>query len=226
MHRWLTVRGSEWLAARPAGADEDIHMPAALAHHAIEQYSRPGDLVLDPFAGFGTAPITAQRLGRHGLGVEYNPERAELAAAGLAAPDTVVRGDARQLTAAVADLAERTGLDCRGAVDLCLTSPPYMARNDPASNPLTAYSSGTATYDSYLDELEGVFGDVAELIRPGGWLVVHAANLVHDGEVTPLAFDLTRVISRQLRFRGEITVAWNGAPEWMTGDYLLTFCRD
>jgi len=35
--------------------------------------------VLDPFCGSGTALLVAQRLGRHGVGVDLNPEYIELA---------------------------------------------------------------------------------------------------------------------------------------------------
>ena len=35
--------------------------PAALAHAFIARYSRPGDVVLDPFSGRGTAPLQASR---------------------------------------------------------------------------------------------------------------------------------------------------------------------
>jgi hypothetical protein len=39
----------------------------------IERYSNPGDVVFDPFAGLGTVPVRALRLGRRGRGVELNP---------------------------------------------------------------------------------------------------------------------------------------------------------
>ena len=41
--------------------------------------SRPGDLVLDPFAGAGTTLYVAKELGRQGLGIELNPAYYELA---------------------------------------------------------------------------------------------------------------------------------------------------
>lgn len=225
MHRWLTVRGHDWLAERPAGADEDIHLPAPVTTFAIEEFSSSGELVLDPFAGFGTGPATAQARGRVGLGIEYNEERAALADDRLNPPSAVITGDARDLNPAVATLQERTGIDCRGEVALCLTSPPYMARNDPDHNPLTSYRSGGATYAGYLAELGAVFAAVAQLLRPGGWLALHAATILHQDRVTPLAADLTQVIGEHLEFRGEIPVVWHGAPDWMVADYLLTFRR-
>ncbi len=44
-----------------------------LAAKLIEEYSRPGDTVLDPFMGSGTALVEAKRLGRPSAGVDINP---------------------------------------------------------------------------------------------------------------------------------------------------------
>jgi hypothetical protein len=61
--------------------------PAAFANKVIGEYTEPGDTVLDPFAGRGTAVFSAATLGRRGIGVEINPvgwvyTRAKLAPAG------------------------------------------------------------------------------------------------------------------------------------------------
>jgi len=47
--------------------------PAALAHAFIARYSRPGDVVLDPFSGRGTTPLQACAEGRVGVGNDLNP---------------------------------------------------------------------------------------------------------------------------------------------------------
>jgi DNA modification methylase len=47
--------------------------------------SEPDDLVLDPFAGSGTSLAMAVKLGRRCLGIELNPEYAELARAAIMA---------------------------------------------------------------------------------------------------------------------------------------------
>src|SRR5262249_4184988 len=47
--------------------------PAALAHAFIARYSRPGDVVLDPFSGRGTTPLQACAEGRIGAGNDLNP---------------------------------------------------------------------------------------------------------------------------------------------------------
>jgi hypothetical protein len=47
--------------------------PASLAHAFIARYSRPGDIVLDPFSGRGTVPLQASAEGRIGVGNDLNP---------------------------------------------------------------------------------------------------------------------------------------------------------
>jgi hypothetical protein len=57
--------------------------PASLAHAFIARYTRPGDVVLDPFSGRGTAPLQAVAEGRIGVGNDLNPLAGVLTAAKL-----------------------------------------------------------------------------------------------------------------------------------------------
>lgn len=63
-----------------------ISFPRALPERFIRQYTNPGDLVLDPFAGVGTTVRVAAELGRRAIGFEKDPEEAERAREWLAAP--------------------------------------------------------------------------------------------------------------------------------------------
>src|SRR4029079_11616572 len=47
--------------------------PAPLTHAFIARYSRPGDVVLDPFSGRGTTPLQACAEGRIGVGNALTP---------------------------------------------------------------------------------------------------------------------------------------------------------
>ena len=47
--------------------------PAGLAHAFIARYTRPGDVVLDPFSGRGTVPLQACAEGRIGVGNDLSP---------------------------------------------------------------------------------------------------------------------------------------------------------
>ena len=68
--------------------------PAALAHAFVARWSRPGDVVLDPFSGRGTVPLQACAERRIGIGIDRNPLAALLTAAKVASP-THLESDAR-----------------------------------------------------------------------------------------------------------------------------------
>lgn len=52
--------------------------PEKLVEPCIKAGSAPGDLVLDPFSGAGTTGLVAARFGRRYIGIELNPEYAEM----------------------------------------------------------------------------------------------------------------------------------------------------
>jgi site-specific DNA-methyltransferase (adenine-specific) len=53
------------------------HKPFSVIEALVRQWSRPGDLVLDPFAGSGSIPAAALRLGRRTACSEIEPDWAE-----------------------------------------------------------------------------------------------------------------------------------------------------
>lgn len=53
--------------------------PLAVVEKIIRACSRPGDMVLDPMMGTGTAGVAAKILGRRFLGIELSEETAEKA---------------------------------------------------------------------------------------------------------------------------------------------------
>ena len=66
---------SVWtIATEPFPDAHFATFPTKLIEPCILAGSRPGDLVLDPFAGAGTTLLVAKRLGRRACGIELNPE--------------------------------------------------------------------------------------------------------------------------------------------------------
>src|SRR3954453_11293898 len=75
--------GSVWLTGQQPSRElrkgrydsESITHPGkmlpTIARYAINTYTQPGDVVLDPMAGIGTTVVEAMHLDRHGIGVEY-----------------------------------------------------------------------------------------------------------------------------------------------------------
>jgi hypothetical protein len=81
--------------------------PAALAHAFIARWSRPGDVVLDPFSGRGTTPLQACAEGRVGVGNDLNPFAHLLTAAKVdPAPQAAARTRTTALRLAWARTAE------------------------------------------------------------------------------------------------------------------------
>jgi SAM-dependent methyltransferase len=208
-------RIADLVAERPAGTADDIHFTEALAESVIGHASRPGDLVLDPFAGYGTTVAVAERMGRRAIGIELLPQHLEIARRRTAGQAQLILGDAREVARLVT-----------GPVDLVLTSPPYMPSADHPENPLTGYATEDGDYPTYLRDLGAIFGQVATLLRPDGQLIVNVANVIAaDGDVTPLASDVAGLIDEHVPLLGVTTLEWDVQPAGLDGDYLLWFRR-
>lgn len=77
---WLTI-------VPPASAERTgypTQKPLRLLERIVAASSRPGDLVLDPYAGSGTTGVAARRLGRRWLLADRNPDAVRLARARIA----------------------------------------------------------------------------------------------------------------------------------------------
>lgn len=53
--------------------------PVAMIAEAIKDASKRGAIVLDPFLGFGTTMLAAEKVGRRCYGVEYEPRYVDIA---------------------------------------------------------------------------------------------------------------------------------------------------
>jgi site-specific DNA-methyltransferase (adenine-specific) len=68
--------GDEALREPTGGRFHKQQTPLALLVRIILSSSDPGDLVLDPFAGTGSALVAAKQLGRDSVGIEIDPANA------------------------------------------------------------------------------------------------------------------------------------------------------
>jgi hypothetical protein len=114
--------------------------PAALTHAFIARYSRPGDVVLDPFSGRGTTPLQACAEGRIGVGNDLNPF-AQLLTAAKVEPATRAQTQTR-----LAQL--RLGWNAQAAAWLALgtrvtADPTAAGALVPAAGSSTGPASGT-----------------------------------------------------------------------------------
>jgi modification methylase len=203
---WTTAQATGPVQRRGRYVPESVKHPArmlpAIAAHAVESYTCPGDLVLDPMCGIGTTLVEAVHAGRDAIGVEYESRWSDIADANLAhahqqkatGRGAVIRGDATRLLSLVPAALS-------GRVALVVTSPPYgptvhglvrpgadgVAKFDNAYNDGTdkgnlAYRDLTGLADGFTQILAGCH----TLLRPGGVVVVTARPWRKHGQLVDL----------------------------------------
>lgn len=74
---WSAITGYDDEAEGPAWGDHPHHKPFSALEPLVRAYSAPGERVLDPFAGSGSIPVAAARLGREVACLEKLPEWAD-----------------------------------------------------------------------------------------------------------------------------------------------------
>ncbi|WP_052442572.1 TRM11 family SAM-dependent methyltransferase [Streptacidiphilus neutrinimicus] len=205
---WVTAQAS------PAAQRKGRYLPTSTAHpgkmlpaiarHAIDVYTKPGDTVLDPMCGIGTTLVEATHLGRHAIGVELEHRWAQVARGnvmhahrqGAQGAATVYRGDAR-------DADRIVNPELHGSVNLLLTSPPYGAslHGQVRSTRETGQDGIVKFHDTYgtsmgnlahapTDELLDSFTQILRSCRPlladGATVAVTARPWREHGELVDL----------------------------------------
>jgi len=201
----------------PEFQNDDVRFSDSFAEYFIEHYSKPGNIVFDPFAGYGTTLYAAEKLKRQAFGIEYLPERVEFIKGNLKNPANIHCGSALKL-----DEIKVPG------VDLVLTSPPYMQRINHPEYPFAGYEITGQGYDDYLIDVKEIFKQIKGRLKIEGYVVVEVSNLLIDGVFTPLAWDIAQAIGSTLYFRQEIVIHWqsNAVPTYGFGydhSYALIF---
>jgi hypothetical protein len=191
--------------------DQDLRYTEELVAHFLRQYTRPGDTVLDPFAGYGTSLLVAEAMGRVPYGVEIDARRAGYIRSRLQRPSGLIHGDTRRiLSYQLPPMA------------FSITSPPFMAAQD-AEDPFTNYAAAGAGYAAYLRQIEQIYADIRQLLMPGARVVLEVSNLKDAHGVTTLAWDVGRALSNVLSFEGEIVIGWDSYGYGYDHSYCLVF---
>lgn len=221
---WIRFTRSWFVHNPPPRSASQVRHPAKYPERMVEEFleffTRPGEVVLDPFMGVGSTILAADRAGRHGIGLELNPEYFALAREhlGLAADAHVLLNEDASRAGEIWQAGELP------QVDFVMTSPPYwnmlgqsrgnvfsVHKERKARGLDVVYSEGDPRdlgnledYDEFVTALAGVFREVAGVLRPGRYLVAVVQNLRSpQGRMVPLAWDLARALEEFLVFKGE-----------------------
>jgi hypothetical protein len=211
MKTYLQLELSHPQALPAAFQDDDVRYPESLVERFLQEYTRAGDTVLDPFAGYGTTLVVAERMGRIPFGVEINAEKASYIRSRLRRPENLIQGDARLL-----------GEMKLPAIDFSITSPPFTSMDD-RDDPFSDYRSKSRGYTAYLRDLRSVYGQLRNLMKPAGTVVLEIANIKRNGRVTTLAWDVAQEVSQVLRFEGEVIVCWDHYGYGYDHSYCLVY---
>jgi hypothetical protein len=190
------LRDSDVFAGRDVGWVEQMRP-------FIAAFSRPGDLVLDPFAGFGTTLVAAALEGRRGLGIEVAPDRARrigerLARLALPPPDVRV-GDCIALTPSLP------------RVDLVATSVPYFGCTGGLAGGV-AQRYADPDYATWLERMRLTFKALVPSLARGGHLIVMVENVRVGGHFVPQAWDVARLLAERFVMQDERVIIYPGRP--------------
>ena len=191
--------------------DDDVRYSESLVEYFLNKYTKEKDLVFDPFAGFGTTLLVAERMGRIPLGIEFDESRVQYIKSKLKQPAKIILGDSRKL--------KSYNLP---AFNFSITSPPYMSKFD-RENPFTAYTTKGKGYSAYLNDIRSIYKQMAHLMATDAMVVLEIANIKKRGSVTTLAWDIAKEISQVLHFEGEIIVNWDNYGGGYDHSYCLIF---
>jgi DNA modification methylase len=227
---WLYFTKSLWTTAYPSELGHvqrkahGANKPPRLMAKLIEFFTKPGELILDPFAGVGGTLLGAAicRSPRRAIGFEIEQRWAdvyaaviadskgtELADLGNSDPGGPRRFDASGSELVVGDAVSLLADLADGSVDFVATDPPYNpqlkltmaggALAEKFANRRTDYAmvtshegdiANSATYDEYLDRMEGVFTGLRRVLRVGGYMAVIVRDAYQDGRYRFTGSDL------------------------------------
>ena len=197
MNTVLSIRQGNELTLPDALAGDDVRFADDLAAYFIERFSKPGDLVFDPFAGFGTTLYIAEKLDRIGCGIELLPERA-------AYIRSIIHDRSRIFCASAMDI-DHLALP---EIPFSITSPPYMSQNDHEEYPFAAYQKTGADYRQYLLDIQDVYRQMRARLKPEAYVVIEISNIIHNSTFTPLAWDVARKVDEVIPLVKEIVISW------------------
>jgi len=142
--------------------------PSYVIWNLLQRYTKPKDLVIDPFAGSGTTLDVARDLDRRALGYDVHPTRKD-----------VFRVDARKLPPELTGKAEFVFMD-----------PPYSTHLDYGPDPRDIGKLDAAGGEYYA-AMEQVFKEALRVLKPTKHLGLYVCDSFVKGRgFYPIGFEL------------------------------------
>ncbi len=175
---------------------DDNRSSQNLVGYFIEEHTKKGDRILDPFAGLGTTLFVAEEKERIPFGIEIIKDRFDFIKKNLKHKENIILGDSMKLSNYKIPVC-----------DFCFCSPPFTS-NDDIENPFSGYQT-EGNYQQYLQDYQTIFNQIKQILKPDAYIVLDIANLKNEkGMITTLAWDVAGSLSEILHFVGEIVIIW------------------
>ncbi len=179
---------------------EDNRFPENLVALFLEEYTKPGDKIIDIFAGFGTTLFVAEEMKRIPYGIELSKVRFEYVKDHLVNKANMYNINSKNI--------DKLNLPM---MDFAFSSPTYMNKFE-KKNPLTGFTENV-TYQDYLDFIQVIYSKLKLIMRKDSYIIIEVSNLKNNDILTTLAWDIGKKIAKILSFQGEIIINWETPRE-------------
>ena len=236
--KWIQNSISVWSDVRKSTEEARLKHPAIfpemLVNRLVETFlPLEGEIILDPFSGSGSTILTAEKMGKTGVGVELSEEYAALGNQRL--KEIALQADTQEESDPVSEQPIIKSCIHHGSalklsewvspesVDLCITSPPYWnvlnQRRSADHKAVRHYGNHeqdlgvVEDYEEFLTELTQVFEQVLKALRPGAYCCVIVMDLRKKSQFFPFHSDLATKL-QQIGFIYDDLIIWNRQSEY------------
>jgi len=159
-----------------------------IPRNLILRYTKPGDLVLDPFVGGGTTAVEAKLLGRRCIARDINPVCVEMTLENLrfSVPSTLFEdADIYEPEVSVGDARYLEGIP-DNSVDLICAHPPYAGII--SYTPSIEGDLSQLSISEFLKQMRQVASECYRVLKPGNKCAVLIGDTRQRKHVVPIGF--------------------------------------
>jgi len=202
------VRGT-WATHKP---DYRGNFAPQVPRNVILNYSKEGDLVLDPMVGGGTTLIEARLLNRNAIGYDVNQNAVKITSDRI---HFEIKGNTKQ----IAKLGNAQNLPEKDdSIDLIVVHPPYanIVKYSDGKNPDDL--SSISSLPKFLDALEIAVKEMYRVLKPGRYCAILIGDTRKGQHYIPLShFVLQRCLRAGFALKEEVIKTQHNTTHALVG---------